>query len=138
METAVSRGKWKIALSACERVARIARLHGHERLLAAVLAQAVLALMPLAAGKPQRVRRLLELLDEAVEAQPHDLDLAHALHDVIVELLTHIETAEALPAKRQRALARLGLTYGGPLCSRFPSEASFARTCAALRKMMVQ
>ena len=137
-DTAASRGKWKSALGACERVARVARLHGHERLLASVLAQAVLALMPLAAVSPQRVRRLLELLDESVEAQPHDIDLAYALHDSLTALLANIEAQAALPERKRHALARLGLTYARPLCARFPMVKAFATTHARLRDLMAQ
>jgi len=72
-----------------------------ERLVAAVLAQTVLALAPLAQHSPQRMRRLLELLDEVVEARPHDLDLAHALHDVIAVLLAGIRQADTELAQKE-------------------------------------
>ena len=133
-ETAAEKRSWKAGLMACRRMARISRLNAHERLLAAALAQAVQALVHLAGTSPQRMRQLLELLDEAVDAQPHDLDLAHALHDVLAQLLANLDRAETLPERRRRALARLGLTHARPLRDRFPAEEAFARTCAALTR----
>ena len=134
-EMAAAGQSWKDGLRACRRMARFVRLNAHERLLAAALAQAVQALMPLAGAHPQRVRQLLELLDEAVEAQPHDIDLAHALHDVLLVLARLIDGEEGPDERRKQALARLGLTYLRPLCSRFPGEVSFAETRAVLERL---
>ena len=132
-EAAVARNQWKRALAACERIAGLARLHGDERLLAAVLSQTALALMPLTNAQPQRVRRLLETMDLAVEAHRHDIDLAHAMHDALAMLAAWLAREEAgLAERRKRALARLGLTYMRPLCARFPAETTFADTLTRL------
>ena len=128
-EEAAARGQWKRALNACERIARLVRLHGRERLLAAALAQTAPRLMPLAGAQQQRVRRVMELLNAAMESHSHDIDLAHALHDVLAMLAARLEKTDG---RRKRALARLGRTYIRPLCARFPAKTAFADTLARL------